>query len=257
MKYEDFYKQTYLREDKPNRKNDLIAKKILLELSKKDLPYPVIPDYSESLLYNYFYLKNTEYEKEFTTLLNLHNFNYSMSIHNAIYYLLATDSERVDEIDPLKWPGMQEINRDGARYILQTILGEIEVYKASDLFSDSNSSHIFAKELMGHCCERTYDFARENKDYQAVLAYMPNFFCGGNYHAYLEKDNQVLDIASNALYTSRESIDKIFNGEEIIKLSYPQIEKKFKLIKRRIPRINNKQKLLTLTLYYDRKKYRR
>lgn len=31
MKYEDFYKQTYLREDKPNRKNDLIAKKILLE----------------------------------------------------------------------------------------------------------------------------------------------------------------------------------------------------------------------------------
>lgn len=256
MKYEDFYRQIQLREEKPNLKNEQIAKKILLELSKKGLPYPIIGNFSESLLYNYFYLKGTEYETNFIELLNFYNFNYSMSIHNSIYYLLATDKEHVDYIDPLKWPGIFDINRDNSKYVLKTILGEIEVYKASELFSNTSSEYIFDRNLMGKCYERTYDFVKENKDYKVVLAYMSNFFCGGNYHVYLEKNNHVLDIASNALYPSKESSDKIFKDTEIEKLSYSQIEKKFALIKRKIPRINNKQKLLTLTLYYDQKNYK-
>lgn len=232
MKYEDFYRQIQLREKKPNLKNELIAKKVLLKLSKKDLPYPIIEQFSESLLYNYFYLKGTEYEMEFNELLNLYKFNYSMSIHNAIYYLLATKNEYTNCINPLKWPGVYEIYIIDSKYVLKTIMGEIEVYKASEQFSTINSRYIFDRKLMGKCYERTYDFVKENKDYQVILSYMPNFFCGGNYHAYLEKGNQVLDIASNALYSSKESISKIFRGEEIAKLSYHQIEKKFSYIKK-------------------------
>lgn len=256
MKYEDFFRQQYLRTQKPNLKNDLIAKKLLLKLGVKNLPYPAIGDFSESLLYNYFYLKGTEYENKFNELLNLYHFNYSMSIHNAIYYLLATDDERVDSINPGNWPGIQEINKIDSKYNLNTVLGEIEVFKASEQYSNTHSSYIFERQLMGKCYERTYDFVKENQDYQAVLAYMPNFFCGGNYHAYLKKDNQVLDIASNALYVSEKSIDKIFNGEEIVELSYSQIEKKFRLLKHRIPKISNNSKLLTLALYYDHKNHR-
>ena len=108
---------------------------------------------------------------------------------------------------------------------------------------------------MGQCYERTYDFLKKNRDYKAVLAYMPHFFCGGNYHAYLEKDSEVLDIASNAFYSSKESIDKIFCGEIIAKLSYSQVQEKFNIIRKTTPEINSKQKLLTLALYYDRKNH--
>ena len=145
----------------------------------------------------------------------------------------------------------------GSKYILDTVLGDIEVFKASKLFSNSSSYHIFNKDLMGQCYERSYDFLKENRDYKAVLAYMPNFFYGGNYHAYLEKDEQVLDIASNAFYSSKESIDKIFCGETIAKLTWKQVQQKFEQIKSTTPNINSRQKLLTLTLYYDNKNYQR
>lgn len=95
----------------------------------------------------------------------------------------------------------------------------------------------------------------ENNDYQAVLSYMPNFFYGGHYHAYLKKDGNVLDIALNAFYTSKESIDKILCGKVIAELTYKQVQKKFKAIKNIVPNVDSKQKLLTLALYYDRKKH--
>ena len=176
-----------------------------------------------------------------------------MSIHNAIYYLLATDREYDNTIDPLLWPGINDIKRDESKYILSTILGTIEVYKASEILSDSKSYHIFEKDLMGKCYERTYDFLRENNDYRAVLSYMPNFFYGGHYHAYLEKDNEVLDIASNALYYSGQSINKILCGEILAKLTYKQVKQKFNRIKNTTPNIGSENKLLTLALYYDRK----
>ena len=180
-----------------------------------------------------------------------------MSIHNAIYYLLATERECADSVNPASWPGINDIKMLESKYILDTVLGNIEVFKASKLFSDSLSYHIFNKELMGQCYERTYDFLRENRDYQAVLAYMPNFFFGGNYHAYLEKDGRVLDIASNAFYSSKESIDKIFCGEVIAKLTWKQVQQKFEQIKNTTSNISSRQKLLTLTLYYDNKNYQR
>lgn len=257
MKYNDFYKQEELREIKPEQKNNAIAEKFILEYlkmtCKERLLYQTgIP--IEDLLYEYFSIKGTETEEFFLDLLNSYKFNYSMSIHNAIYYLLATEREYIDTINPLLWPGIKNIEKDKSRYILNTTLGTVEVYKASEILSNSKSSHIFKKDLMGQCFERSYDFLRENPDYRAVLSYMPNFFCGGHYHAYLEKDNEVLDIASNALYYSKQSINKILCGEIIAKLTYKEVQQKFNTIKNTTPNISSKNKLLTLALYYDRKK---
>lgn len=256
MKYKDFYKQEQLRAIKPEQKNDSIAEKFiskyLEKICKDELLYQTGSPI-EDLLYEFFSIKGTETEEVFLDLLNSYNFNYSMSIHNAIYYLLATEREYVDTVDPLLWPGINDIKKDKSRYILNTTLGTIEVYKASEILSDSESYHVFKKNLMGQCYERTYDFLRENNDYRAVLSYMPNFFYGGHYHAYLEKDNAVLDIASNALYYSKQSINKILCGEIIAKLTYKQVQQKFNAIKNTTPNINSKNKLLTLALYYDRK----
>ena len=255
MKYQDFCRQIELREDKSNYKNNVIAEKVLSEyldkIEKSDISYRITGNFIEDLIYNYFLIKGTKNEKEFNEILNSYNFNYSMSIHNAIYYLLATDREYVPNSNPLLWPGIIEINKFGPKYVLSTVLGKIEVYKASEFLANSASYHIFNKQLMGKCYERTYDFLRENRDYQVVLSYMPDFFYGGNYHAYLEKNGQVLDIASNAIYLSKESIDKIFCGETIKKISWKQVQKKFNSIKNTNPEINYRQKLLTLTLYYD------
>lgn len=261
MKYQDFCRQIELREDKSNYKNNVIAEKVLSEyldkIEKSDISYRITGNFIEDLIYNYFLIKGTKNEKEFNEILNSYNFNYSMSIHNAIYYLLATEREYVDNINPLLWPGVKEINKCDSKYILNTVLGKIEVYKASEFFANSSYYHIFNKKLMGECYERTYDFLRENKDYQAVLSYMPDFFEGGNYHAYLKKDGQVLDIASNAIYFSKDSIDKIFCGETIAELSWKQVQKKFNVIKNTTPMISSKQKLLTLTLYYDMKNHQK
>lgn len=259
MKYEDLCKQWNLREKRSENKNSLIAKEVLLKYLEKiketELPYQITNNAINSLIYNYFYIKDSDNESKINEILNLYNFNYSMSIHNAIYYLLATEREYVDCIDPLSWPGVKEINISDSKYSLNTILGNIEVYKASEIFSSTSSEYIFNKNLMGECYGRTYDFLKENRDYHAVLSFMPHFFYGGHYHAYLEKDGNVLDIASNAFYDSKYSIDKIFCGEIIAKLSYTQVQKKFKMLKKTTPKISSKPKLLTLALYYDRKNY--
>lgn len=261
MKYEYLCRQWNLREKRSEYKNNLIAKEILLKYLEKiketELPYQITSNAIDSLIYNYFYIKDSDNESKNNEILNLYNFNYSMSIHNAIYYLLATEREYVDCIDPLSWPGVEEINICDSKYSLNTILGNIEVYKASELFSSSSSEYIFNKKLMGQCYGRTYDFLKENRDYQAVLSYMPYFFYGGHYHAYLEKDGNILDIASNAFYSSKDSIDKIFCGEIIAKLSYSQVQKKFNILKKTTPNISSKPKLLTLALYYDRKNYQK
>ncbi len=135
--------------------------------------------------------------------------------------------------------------------MLETILGTIEVYKASDVLSKSKSIHIFDKPLNGQCYKKTYDFIKENHDYRAVLSYLPNFFYRGHYHAYLEKGSTILDIAANALYTSSNSANKILRGETLARLSYQQIKQKHKVLKMHAKELDSQQKLLNLALYYD------
>ena len=202
----------------------------------------------DNLLLEYFAQKETANEEIMLDVLNKYNFNYSMSVHNAIYYLLATENDDCMSINPLAWPGVYNIQKDDIKYYLDTILGLIEVYKASEMLS----SNVFEKQLMGQCYERTYDYIKENTKASAILSYMPNFFYGGHYHAYVEREDGILDIAANAFYYKKESADKILCGDKIAKLTYKQAKQKYQTIKNTTPQVESKNKLLTLALYYDR-----
>lgn len=231
---------------------NVLAEYIEKRINTEVTPYQNTPNFIESLLYNYFRDKGTQNEDIMIKILESYNFNYSMSIHNAIYYLMGKPEEKEEGITPLSWPGMYDITSKGFQYTLNTKLGKIELYKASDFFANHPSSYIFVKPLMNQCYDRTYDFIKENRDYTAVLSYMPNFFRGGHYHAYLERGSEVLDIASNSFYESKEFADKVLTGELVKKVSFEQIEEDYARVKRECPDLErDDKKLHILTLYYD------
>lgn len=257
MKYIDYCRQFELRETIPGNKNLLIAYDViceyLKEVKKNDLSIRT-GNYIEDLLYEYFAVKGSVDENILKEIMDYYKFNYSMSIHNAIYYLLSTDREHVDDIDPCLWPGIINIDFDGFKYIIRTIIGDIEVYKADKVMADSKYSYIFMKDLMGQCYERSLEILKENNDYRVILSYMPNFFYGGHFHAYLKSDECILDIASNAIYYSIDSANKVLCGEVVAELTYKQVMKKYNTLKNVAPNISSRNKLLTLALYYDQKR---
>lgn len=157
-------------------------------------------------------------------------------------------------IDPLLWPGVNNIEEADNVYILNTVLGEVKVSKASEIFKGTSSSYIFDKPLMGKCHSRSYEFIRENRDnYQVVLSYMPNLLFDGHYHAYLELGSKVLDIASNSYYFSREDSKKVLSGRIIKKLTYEEVEEEYAYLKEKYPDLQNvrEHKLYILSLYHD------
>ena len=256
MNYTDLSKLYEKREQKANEQDNKIAGKVLLEFSKKyNLPNHITGNHIEDLLYNYFLLKNTPVIDELETIMNKYKFNYTMSIHNAIYYLLGMRQDTlILDSNPSLWPGIESIKQVDNIYTLKTTIGEIKVSKASKIFEGTNVEYIFNKPLMGQCYRRSYDFVREKQDdYDVVLSYMPNFFYGGHYHAYLESDNAVLDIAANSYYHTKEDASKILNGTIIRKLNYKKIEEDYKVLCHHIPELKfmNNPKLLTLALYND------
>lgn len=232
-----------------------IAFRIIKEFSLKCKTNDII--YSGSalldILYNYFEVKGTEDEKNLLDLLYKYDFEFSSSIHNAIYYLLGKENELEElRVNPLYWPGMISYTRNGSHYTAKTNLGEISVYRANEIID----SPVFERILMNHCYERTYEFLKENKDYKAVISLMPYFLEGENYHTYLAKDNDILDIASNAYYEDKKSIDTIFCGEELARLSYEEVEDEYLKLKRTYPNLSEKCKLHSLAVYYDYNKNR-
>lgn len=255
MTYKDLEKHGDMRELESTKKDNEIAEQILYEYLKvcNNPNNPYLEGYNsvEDLLTFYFILKKTCNEKQLQELMDKYNFNYNSSIHNAIYYTLGKEWE-VQGRDPLVWPGIINIqNIDDTKYILDTTSGIINVRKASKIFSKSSSSYIFYRELMGQCYKRSYQFLKENRNFKAVLSYMPNFFYGGHYHAYLEKGSDILDIASNAFYDDPESSSKILCGDIIAKLSFDEVEDEFEKIRKEIPKVKGEDKLLILTLSYD------
>lgn len=149
MKYEDLIKQQQLREDWSEHIENNIAMVILLDYLKKSsehkLPYPNTGNFIEDIFQNYFKVKKTSNEKILIELMEEHKFKYSSSIHNAIYYLLGKKDELSElYIDPSLWPGVNEINNKNNKMVLNTILGTIEVFKASKLFEKDNK-YIFQK----------------------------------------------------------------------------------------------------------------
>ncbi len=139
--------------------------------------------------------------------------------------------------------------------IPQILQHSVKVYKASEIFKNTKSAYIFKRNLMNCCFERSLDFLSQNRDYKAVLSYDNNLFVGGHFHSYLEKDDITLDIASNALYKSREDKEKVLNGEVLAKLTYDEVMIEFMKVLEEIPDLDpDDDKLQVLALYYGKKK---
>lgn len=223
------------------------------------LATPLSDTFINDLLLNYMKLKNTENGKLLEQCMINSRFNYSASIHNAIYYMLATEKEAkkylTNNISPTDWPGVNSYSNKESTYTINTIYGNITVNKASEIFKNTKSNYIFQKRLSTMCYDRTYEFAKENPDYTIVLSYLPNFFSTGHFHAYLEKENQTLDIASNGLYETNDNSSKVLNGEIIKKMSLEEVEDDYKKITRELeyhPLIKQYSKLHLLSLYHKK-----
>lgn len=255
MVFNDLIKQECIRQQQALEKDDQIAKKVLSEYASiHKFDSQIIGNGIQDLLYKYFSIEDFEDKQSLIAIMDKNKFNYIESIRQAIYYLLGRKQETESlYIDPIKWPGIDDIGYQDNVYILSTKFGQLRVSKASDVFKKTDSSYIFRKTLMQNCFQRSYDFIRKNSiDYQVVLSYEPTFFSRGFYHAYLESSDFVLDISANAYY-SKEDAKKILTGEIIKKLDYKTIESKYQSLVREMPELteNNNPKLLILSLYYD------
>lgn len=226
--------------------------------NKPTLGCKLTGNFINDLLENYVRLKNTPNLQILEKCMNKFNFNYYMSIHNAIYYMLIQKKELVDfkTVKPTDWPGVENYYNNNETYVIDTINGSITVNKASEIFKNTKSNYIFNRPLAQQCWFRSYEFAKENPDYTIVLSYLPNFFSKGHYHAYLEKGPITLDIASNGLYESKTESEKVLKGEIIKKLSYDEVEETYKKITEEInddKTIKKYSKLHLLSLYYKNK----
>lgn len=243
-------KQYLDTEDKYLDLNQEVAEYIISEYRSLSTYYNFNGKPLDVLLSNYFYLKSKNEHHILEEVLNKYCFNYTSSIHNAIYDLLLVNEDRA-----LLWPGVNKIEKCNELYKLNTKNGLIKVSKASRVFKDHKSSYIFKKELRGNCFARTLDFLIENKDYKAVLSYDNNLFVGGHYHAYLENNNQTLDIASNALYETDDDRKKVLDGKIIKKLTLEEVIDSFNKVLEEVPTLDkNDDKLQVLALYYGKKK---
>lgn len=231
--------------------NKLTAEFIISEYKKLGSYHKCDNNPLASLLYNYFNLKKKGKHQVLEKVLNKYKINYKSSIHNAIYDLLDSKNEHRATL----WPGVISEEDDGLLYRLETSLGTIRVYKASEIFKNTKSAYIFKRDLRTYCHVRSFDFLSENRDYKAVLSYNNNIFVGGYFHAYLEKDDITLDIASNALYTSREDKERVLDGEVLAKLTYDEALDEFAKVLDEIPNLDpNDDKLQVLALHYGKKK---
>ena len=99
-------------------------------------------------------------------------------------------------------------------------------------------------------------YRRLTEEYSAIISYLPNFFYGGMYHAYLKKDDGVFDIAANAYYKNMESANKVLNGEIVETLSLKEVRRRERILNRTIEGIPKDCGLLNVGLYYELKNKR-
>jgi len=234
---EESLEQSKLREEY------IIARNVLSEcINKKILSKRITEDYLSDILKKYAYLKSLGKEQALDNILRKYQFNYITSIKYAIYLTL---NNNLSKINPLYLPGIYNIKKDNNKYIFTTTLGNLAVYKASTLFK----STIFNKQLTKMCYERTLNFLLEDPSFKAILSYQPNYFNWGHFHAYLKKDNNILDIANNAFYYEYPIN---FFSKTISSLSLDDINKEYAYLTKyySYPKY---YKLHTLTLYHTYK----
>lgn len=149
MRLIDLEQMEHKRIIKYNFLENELAGKILNLFHEKhpDYSFSIMGNYIEDLLYLYISLKENHQEQILDEILDSYNFNYAMSIHNSIYYLLGKPSELVEcNVDPKAWPGVNEIQKYGHNYELDTKIGLIKVTKARPLFNKTTSAKVFRKQ---------------------------------------------------------------------------------------------------------------
>lgn len=260
MTYEDLKRQCVMREEIPLYEGTQILRNIITEYmvtSFEPLPYYNGNDYYSMLFYNYYLLYDTPAGKYLQSIMEKYNFNYSNSIHNALYNLLGKQEDLKNRgFNPLWWPGINSIEVKNSCYQVDSIHGTIRVYKASEVFANTSFAPIFEKALVHNCYSRTEDYAKLDKDCEVVLSYLPNFFYGGHYHAYVKKEDRVLDIAANAYYPFKEDSEIVFRGDILYQGTYEGLEDTYYSLEKEIPILKDDQgdKLHVLSLYYDYEK---
>ena len=253
MLMDDLMGYEFKRVDSVKYKNDTIAKKVINEyLRKNNLYFDVykLPFYNlNHLLNGYYYLKKIGKARELDEILQRYNFNYAFSIRNAIYdlFLLERDKRRYQTVKPTLWPGVNSIENNGPLFKVDTVLGTIIVYKASEIIANK----IFDQNLCGLCFEVSEKYVTENPEYKVVLSYMPYAFIGGDYHAHLRRDNEVLDLAANALFTD-SSADLLYPRCPITELTLDEMNSTYENLKRQDSEVEDDYKLHVLAIHYDR-----
>lgn len=258
MTFKALFQEEKRIRDQINKEDNLIANKVLEEYFENiGVANHIISQKLNginALLSHYFLVKGTQEGILLENIMKKYNFNYSTVIRSAIIHLFGRDCELDSKLDPIKFPGVMSVKKFDDNYQLETVLGNITVTKASSLFRDTSSHYVFYNHLVGECFKRSYDFAKASiENCQVVLSYIPNVFYAGHYHAYLELESGVLDIASNSFYLSKEDSSRVLEGRIIKKLTYSEIEEKHTFLEERYPELKDTKynKLLKLSLYYD------
>lgn len=158
--------------------------------------------------------------KEVNHILKSKKFNEMSALQELLYFFL--DNQRLTWFKEI--PFINKVENKNEKYTITTSIGKIQVKRASDYFSNTSSSFIFKKTLIGKCFDRTAEFIQENPDYEAVVSYLPNIFTGGHYHAYAKKDDIIVDSACNAIFFNHSG-ELVDNGRVVAKVSLEELNR--------------------------------
>lgn len=179
-------------------------------------------------LYSYLIKDNIAYEPILDTLFHCFKFNTKESILCNISNLLHQD-----KIPNNMGKGTYSILKKEDYYELKTSLGLLKVQNARKVFLEE-WQFFMDKPLKEHCFHRAYDFVKANDSYQVVLSYLPSYLYKGYYHAYLENETSILDIARNAYFMEKEQVKEFYLGEEITRLYLDDILQWEKFLKQNV-----------------------
>lgn len=257
----EMIKQDDLEQTKMKHKNSDICYQALYEYLKSiNFSYPAnlwTGFYLTDLFNIYKYAVVKGDKDRFIEILDKYKINKSASIRNALYMILGNENElgSYNLLDKNYLIGVDKIEEINDIYKLDTCLGSITCFKASPLFKNTKHSYIFHSPLINRCFRKTEDFMMEDPSgYKAVLAYMPSMFTGGLFHAYLESDSNVLDIASNCFYPTIEDSKIALNGEVVKKMTLEELNYEYNKVLGSISNTDGirTNKLTLLSLYYNK-----
>ncbi len=200
-------------EDTNYEENNRIAKEILKKI-KLLFPNIHIKETNDSALANLikYYFKiietNENYKIILDRILAQYKANKKLFILCMIQNLCMNSRFNTKRIKQKE--NSFEINLDQKKVLIQ---------KANQVFSDPKYQTLWQKKLANQCFRRTYDFMKINPDYKAVLAYIPNYLAYGYYHAYLENESSLIDIARNIYFPKKEDGEYLLQGEILTKIS--------------------------------------